>query len=70
MISLKLSCPALAMASEAEYYTIDCMIRGYHISKGVWSNYIGEVLYCRCDERSAEGPFGSGTAAEVKCLLS
>ena len=26
-------------------------------------SYIGEVLHCHCDERSAEGPFGSFTSA-------
>ena len=35
-----------------------------------WLSYIGEVLYCHVDERSAEGPSGSGmhcSEAESKC---
>ena len=31
------------------------MITGYHIYRGVWSRYIGELLYCRHDGKSAEG---------------
>ena len=34
-----------------------CMIWGYHVYKDVWLSYIWEMLYCRCDERSTEGPF-------------
>ena len=37
------------------------MIRGYHIYKDDWSSYTREVLYCYCDEKSAEGSFGWGT---------
>ena len=29
-----------------------------------WLSYIREVLYCHCDERSAERPLGSDTAAK------
>ena len=53
-------CPACAMASEVESYTISCVIRGHH-------NYIRKVLYCWHYEGStvyAEGPFGSGPAAK------
>ena len=57
-------CPAHAIASEAASYTIGYIIRRYHVYKNVWLSYIGEVLYCCCDERSAEEPFRSGTAAK------
>ena len=42
-----------AMASSAvESFTIDSMIRGYHVCKDVWSSFIGEMLYCRRDVRN------------------
>ena len=54
-------CLACVLVSEAESYMVGCMIRRYHIWKDDWSSYTGEVLYCYCDEKSAEGSFGSGT---------
>ena len=45
------------MASEVESFTIDSMIRGYHVYKDVWSSFIGEVLYCRRDIRNHHDPF-------------
>ena len=47
-----------AMASSAvESFTIDSMIRGYHVYKDVWSSFIGEMLYYRCDVRNHHDPF-------------
>ena len=46
------------------YCTISCMITRYQVYKNVWSSCIGEVLYCHCDERSAERAFRSGTGAK------
>ena len=43
--------------SEVESFTIDSMIRGYHIYKDVWSSFIGEVLCCRRDVRNHHDPF-------------
>ena len=63
-------CPACTMDSEAEFYTIDWMIKGYHmryhIHRDVWLSYILEK-WCSgrgSDEKSAEGPFGSATAVK------
>ena len=63
---VKSSCPARAMASEAESFTVGCMIRAYHVYKDVWSRYgsTRKVQYCRRDKLSTEGPFGSGTAED------
>ena len=47
-------CPTCAMASEAKAYTVGCVFRVYHVYNDAWSSYIGEVLYCRGNERSAE----------------
>ena len=52
-----------AMASElisaVESFTIDSMIRGYHVYKDVWSSFIGEMLYCRRDVRNHHDPFAA-----------
>ena len=60
------------MASEAESFTIGCMVRVYHIYKDVWLSYtVIEMLYHLHDEISAEWPFGSGsTAAKQKYIHS
>ena len=31
------------MASEAESFTMGCMIRGYHIYRDIWSSYSNEL---------------------------
>ena len=50
-----------AMASElisaVESFTIDSMIRGYHVYKDVWYSFITEMLYCRRDVRNHHDPF-------------
>ena len=48
---------ACTMMSAVESFTVDSMTRGYQVYKDVWSSYIGEVLYCHCDERSTEKAF-------------
>ena len=48
------------MVSKAKSYMIDFIIGGYHIYKGVWSSFIGEVLCCRHDNESGEEAFRSG----------
>ena len=52
-----------AMASElisaVESFTIDSIIRGYHVYKDVWSSFIGEMLYCRRDVRNHHDPFAA-----------
>ena len=49
------------MASEADSYAINRLYD--HAFMDVWS-YIGEVLYCCHDERSAKVSFVSGTAVK------
>ena len=40
------------MESEVGSFTVESVIRGYHIYKEVWSSVIGEVLICRRDMKS------------------
>ena len=47
------------MVSEVESFTIDSMIRGYHVYKDVWLSFIGEVLYCHCDVQNYHDPLVS-----------
>ena len=35
---------ASKLMSEVESFTIDSMIRGYHVYKDVWSSFIGSVV--------------------------
>ena len=53
--------PTRAMGFElifaVESFTIDSMIRGYHVYKDVWSSFIGEMLYCRRDICNHHDPF-------------
>ena len=44
-----------SVLSEVDYFPIDSMTRGYHIYKDVWSNFIGEVLYC-CRDVATQPP--------------
>ena len=68
-MSLKTLCPAHAMASVTESFTIDSMIRGYNVYRDVWLSFMKKwYIYCH-DEGSGEGPFGFGTAAKQKCPL-
>ena len=50
-----------AMASElisaVESFTMDSIIRGYHVYKDVWSSFIGEMLYCQRDVHNHHDPF-------------
>ena len=54
------------MAPKAESFTIGCMIKGF---TGTFTGIFGqvtvrEVLWCHCEEISADGLFGSGTDHE------
>ena len=73
MVSLKLLCPAHAIASEVESFTIGHMIRGYHARLqrcSIELCTVREVLYRHHYETGAEGSFVSGNAAKQQCLLS
>ena len=48
---------ASELASAVESFTIDSMIRGYHVYKDVWSSFIGEVPSCRHDVRNHHDRF-------------
>ena len=48
---------ASELVSGVESFTIDSMIRGYHIYKDTWSSFKGEVLYCCCDVQYHHNPF-------------
>ena len=42
-------------------FTVESVIRGYHIYEEVWSSVIGEVLVCRCNTRNCHDPFAVAT---------
>jgi len=48
---------ASGIISAVESFTMDSMIRGYHVYKDIWSTFVGEVLYCRRDVRNHHDPF-------------
>ena len=50
---------AFELISAVESFTIDSIIRGYHVYKDVWSSFIGEMLYCRRDVRNHHDPFAA-----------
>ena len=44
------------MESEVDSFTVESVIRGYHVYEEVWSSVIGEVLVCRRDTRNRHDP--------------
>ena len=45
------------MESEVDLFTVESVIRGYHIYKEVWSSVIrGEVLVCHHDTQNFHDP--------------
>ena len=49
------------MESEVDSFTVESVIRGYHVYEEVWSSVIGEVLVCRRDTRNRHDPFAVAT---------
>ena len=48
---------ASGVISAVKSFTMDSMIRRYHVYKDIWSSFVGEVLYCRRDVRNYHDPF-------------
>ena len=44
-----------------DLFTVELVIRGYHIYEEVWSSIIGEVLVCHRDTRNCHDPFAIAT---------
>ena len=42
-------------------FTVESVIRRYHVYEEVWSSVIGEVLVCRRDTRNRHDPFAVAT---------
>ena len=34
------------------YFTVDAMIRGYHVYKDVWDSEVGEMLSCEAERNN------------------
>ena len=53
------------MESELDSFTIESVIRGYHIYEETWSSVhvIGEVLVCRHDTLDHHDPFAIATCS-------
>ena len=56
-------CVTLAIESEVDSFTVESVIRGYHIYEEVWSSIIGEVLACCQDTRGHHDPFAIATCS-------
>ena len=44
-----------------DLFTVESIIRGYHIYEEVWSNVIGVVLVCHRDTQNHHDPFAVAT---------
>ena len=53
------------MESEVDSFTVELVIRGYHVYEEVWSSVIGEVLVCRRDTRNRHDPFAVATCKDT-----
>ena len=49
------------MESGVDTFTVELVIRGYHICEEVWSSVIGEVLLCHRDTRNRHDLFAVAT---------
>ena len=57
------------MASEAESFLIDSVIRGYHVYNEVWLSFTGKILYCCHDQGSTKGLFDEATKQKRSLLI-
>ena len=68
MISLKLSHPAHAMVPEVESFTIDSVIKGYHVFKDAWlSIKCCNIVNCKIKEvqKDLSGRYPAAVNLEV-----
>ena len=47
------------MADGVYEYTIDCVIRGYHVYKVTWVPSIGDILQCEQERGNVEDMFAA-----------
>lgn len=43
-------------------FSIESMMRGYHVCKDIWAATIGEELNCSCEASNASDPFAVAVA--------